>query len=232
MRSVVVQVSFFLALFSNIIYSSVIEDGIFDDTDFGAGMAMKDSSDLFASDDPQSEVFPMDYAEDDPLSEVFPMDSTEDNLVPTFSISANGCSSKPGDFQTMGKARREDVCAENGDYMNEKPFVLPSFLLDSVTIKRETYCPVEIFEGAFPYLVCSSGFQMDLIDYGVAYQALLNGQLGRFYSHYSVGYVLQIRWLCEAKTNVLHKHSSGSYSFSVLFSTTRNVLLSGLQSRP
>jgi hypothetical protein len=173
MRSVVAQLSYLFAIFIPItVNSSFLEDGIFDDTGLGAGMVMEDSPDVFASDDLISEVSLTDYAEENPIS--------------AFSTSSNDCSPAVGDFQTMGKARRGEVCPENGDYLKERPFVLPSFLLDATTIEPKTYCPAEIFEGAFPYLVCSSGLEMDLINYGLVYQALLNGQLGRFYSYYSM----------------------------------------------
>lgn len=166
MRSVIARYLILLNIFIFIAVSDISDYGIFDDAE-PEGSIMADSSDLYASDALSSGVVSMDPAKDD--------------QNPAFLMSAtNDCSSDISDIPLIGKIRRGDVCQGNEGYVNERPFVLPSTLLDAVTIKAENYCPTENFNEGSQYLVCSSGFSMDMQNYGLAYQALLNGELGRY----------------------------------------------------
>lgn len=167
MRPVIAQCFVLLATLLPITVSDILDYEIFDDTELEDGLIMGDSPDLFGSDDFSSEIIPMDQAEDD--------------QSPMFAIGAvHDCSSEFGAIPSIGKARREALCQENVDSMNEQPFILPSFLLDGATIDTMKYCPPEMYDEGSMYLVCSSGFSMDMLDYGVQYQALVNSELGTY----------------------------------------------------
>ena len=147
--------------------SDILDYEIFDDTELEGGLITEDSPDLFGSDDLSSEIIPMDQAEDDES--------------PIFAIGAvNDCSPEYGAIPSIGKARRGAFCQGNVDSMNERPFILPSFLLDAGAIDTMKYCPPEMYDEGSLYLVCSSGYSMDMLEYGVQYQALVNGELGTY----------------------------------------------------
>lgn len=159
-----------LNVFISIASGDILDYGILGEAELEQGSIMEDSSDLFASDDSTSGKIFTDSAEDD--------DNTQ-----FFISSANHCPSDLGEMPQIGKTRRGDVCHENGDgdhRINEQPFILPLTLLDAVTVKPEKYCPLEKFDEGSQYLVCSSGFPMDMLSYGLVYQALLNSELGRY----------------------------------------------------
>lgn len=169
MRSVIAPYLILLNVFIFMTLGDLFEYGNYGDADLEGGSIVGDSFDLFASDD-ASELNPMDLSEYD--------DNTQ-----YFISSGIDCTSDLGGVSQFGKVRRGDVCHgnEDGDYrMNEQPFILPSTLLDAVTIEPQNYCPSQKFDEGSQYLVCSSGFSMDMLSYGVAYQALLNGELGRY----------------------------------------------------
>ena len=153
----------------------MFDDGIFGDVEPGEGSIMEDTSDLFASNDPSSYMISMDPSEDDENTQSL--------------ISAqNDCRSDLGEMPQTGKTRRDDLCHDNedADYTrNEQPFILPATLLDAATVQPEKYCPLERFDEGSQYLVCSSGFSMDIQSYSLLYQALLNGELGRYIFAYA-----------------------------------------------
>lgn len=155
--------------------SDMLDYGIFGNTELGDGSTMEDSSDLFASDDLSSGMISMDPSADD--------ENTH------FLISSKiDCTSDLGEMPQIGKTRREDVCLDNGDgdlNMNKQPYIFPSIFLDAATVKAEKYCPLEKFDEGSQYLVCSSGFSMDIQSYGLLYEALLNGELGRYIFAYA-----------------------------------------------
>jgi hypothetical protein len=165
MPSLITRISFLLSLLSFLgVHGVVVDYGFLEDIEPEAGWMMEGSSEWFATVDPTSEVIPIDHAEDDGMA-----------ALPI----SNDCSSDYGDIQTWRKARRQAMCAAGDDYANELPFILPSFLLDVATIDTANYCPSELFDLGSQYLVCSTGFSMDMVDYGPGYQALLNAELGR-----------------------------------------------------
>lgn len=167
MRPIIAPCFVLLTILVPITVSDIFDYEIFDDTELEGGLSMGDSPDLFASDDLSSDIIPMDQAEDDESS-IFDIGA------------ANDCSSEYSAIPSIGKARRGALCQENVDYMNEQPFILPSFLLDAGMIETLKYCPVEMYDEGSQYLVCSSGFSMDTLSYGVQYQALLNAELGTY----------------------------------------------------
>lgn len=141
---------------------------LFPSGDLSSGMtSMEDASNPFASDDLSLGTISLDTAMDDPNSA-------------NFISAANGCGFNMDNLSPTGKTRRGELCPGTEDYTNEKPFVLPSILLDVMTVKTEKYCPLEKFDESSQYLVCSSGFAPDVLFYGLVYFALLNGELGRY----------------------------------------------------
>lgn len=169
MRSIFAPFFILLNIFIFITVGDMYDYGIFGDTELG-GSIMEDSSDIFASDDISSDMISMDPSEGDENTQY---------LI----SSQNDCRSDLGEMPQRGKTRREDMCHDNQDAdhtMNEQPFVLPATLLDAATVKPEKYCPLERFNEGSQYLVCSSGFSMDILSYGLIYQALLNGELCRY----------------------------------------------------
>ena len=173
MRSINSRHLILLNIFVFITVSDILDYGILDDDVFD-GSIMDYSYDLFASDDAS-----LGMTSIDPSEMIFMDISEDDGDSGTFVSIADDCTGNVGELPLIGKTRRGDMCHDNEDHTNEQPFVLPSILLDAATIKMEKYCPVEIFDEGSLYLVCSSGFSMDILDYGLAYQALLNSELGK-----------------------------------------------------
>lgn len=167
MRSVIARHFVLLNIFIFITVSDFLDYGIFGDAGLGDESIMDDSSDLFSSDSSSSGMVSMDPAEDDAYPEVL-------------TSSTNDCTSRVGEMSPIGKSRRDDVCGAMEDHTDEEPFVFPSTLFDALTINAEDFCPLEKFDEGSQYLVCSSGFSYDVLNYGSGYQALLNGELGRY----------------------------------------------------
>ena len=162
----------------------LFEYGNYGDAELEGGSIMGDSSDLFASDD-SSELNPMDLSEYDENTQYFISSKID-------------CTSDLGEIPLIGKTRRGDVCHgnEDGDYRtNEQTFILPSTVLDAITVEPENYCPSQNFDEGSQYLVCSSGFSMDILSYGLTYQALLNGELGRYLVAYTAPVIVVLRTL-------------------------------------
>ena len=144
---------------------------VYDDANLEAGLTLEDSTNLYAGDDLLPDMPTSNQAEDYEI-QLFPVNV------------ANDCSPELENIPPLGKARRGDSCQANGEYMNEVPFILPKTLLDAGTIDTEKYCTAEIFdEFSAPYLVCSSGFSMDMVDHASIYQALVNSEIGEFPLH-------------------------------------------------